>query len=290
MRLLVVEGIPGSGKTTAVAAASRWFSARGLRVQAFEEGAPHPADLAWQWWFSHDDFQAACRDHPSAASELRRCAWVSPAGVAVAYTKIDPQRCGAAWPGLEAAMRDREPYEGRLPAPAFVELLVSRWRDFGAVADDPAAPDVAIFDGSLLQNTLIELVLHAQHSGRELVTDLLPLCEAVSACRPVVVRLVPADLRAALAAATGERVDDRGFPQWRDAVEAYVAATPWARAHRATAPNALSAYLVQRQQLEAEILPELPVHWIDVVSPAGTAAPWDEFEQRFRQVLTGLLG
>lgn len=287
-RLLLVEGIPGSGKTTTARWAQRSLAARGLRVALYCEGDPQPADLAWQWWFSPAEFEAACQRFPSAGAELRRCAWAGRAGVAVAYTKVDPERCAGQWADVEAEMADREPYNGMLPPAAFVDLLTARWAEFGASASSPDAPDVVIFDGAFLQDTLVELVLFADRDATAITADLRRLAEAVADWRPLLIRLVPDDPEAAVDAVARERVDADATEVWRDAVEAYVADTPWARARGLSAPGALLAYLTARQHVEAEVLPRLPLKWVDVQSPAGTSAPWQLLEERVAAALGGL--
>jgi hypothetical protein len=157
-RLLLVEGIPGSGKTTAAGSAAHWLAAEGLRVALFREGDPHPVDLAWQWWLDAAEFDELCRRHPGAAAELRRCAWIGVAGVSVAHTRVDVGLCGGEWSRVEAAMIGREPFGGRVPTSTFVDILAARWAEFGASAGNPDVADVVIFDGALLQDTLVELV------------------------------------------------------------------------------------------------------------------------------------
>jgi hypothetical protein len=346
-RLLLVEGVPGSGKTSAVEAAAQWLSAQGTQVTAFREGDPHPVDLAWQWWLTDAEFEAVCRDHPGAAAELRRCAWVGPSGVAVAYTKVDPAACGGQWPDVEAALQDREPFQGRLSSEGFVDALAARWRDFGyavgaregsrdphVTVASPGAPGpppthpgalgesgslarirepqkpslplpdgpdtprfagsphpppgVVIFDGALLQDTLVELVLFGQRDAEQITDDLLRLTLPVAGWDPVVLRLVPIDLGAALAAAARERVDERGRPVWWEAAEAYAAETPWARTRGLSQGGALQAYLEHRQHLEEQVLPHLPVQWVDVPSPAGTGAGWEGVRQRLESTVAGL--
>ncbi|HSO04535.1 MAG TPA: hypothetical protein VLQ92_08650, partial [Candidatus Limnocylindrales bacterium] len=75
----------------------------------------------------------------------------------------------------------------------------------------------------------------------------------------------------------------------RDAAEAYVADTTWAGARGMSAPGALLAYLAHRQRLEAEVLPHLPVEWVDLSSPAGTNLPWEPFEEQLTATLAGLI-
>jgi hypothetical protein len=253
------------------------------------EGDPQPADLAWQWWLAPAEFEAVCRAHPGAEAELRRCAWVGAAGVAVAYTKVDVDRCGGQWPEVEAAMAGREPFNGSVPAARFMDILTARWAEFGASEGGPDTADVVVFDGAFLQNTLVELVLFAERDGTEITGDLRRLAESVARWRPLLLRLVPVNPAAALDAVARERVDSEGRPEWRAAVEAYTADTPWARARGLSSPGAFHAYLAYRQQLEAEVLPRLPLEWLDLASSVGTTAPRGQFEEQLTAVLARLV-
>ena len=288
-RLLLVEGVPGSGKTTTARSASRWLAGAGDRVEVYCEGDPQPADLAWQWWLAPTEFEAVCRAHPGAEAELRRCAWVGAAGVAVAYTKIDVDRCGGQWPEVQAAMAGREPFNGSVPAGRFMDILTERWAEFGASEGGPNAADVVVFDGAFLQNTLVELVLFAQRDAEAIASDLRRLAESVARWRPLLLRLVPVDLAAALHAVGRERVDAEGRPQWLTSAQDYTADTPWARARGLSPPSALQGYLAYRQRLEAEVLPRLPLEWVDLASPVGTTAPWGPFEEQLTAVLAGVI-
>jgi DNA polymerase III delta prime subunit len=231
-RLLLVEGIPGSGKTTTAQSAARWLVQAGDRVAVYCEGGPQPADLAWQWWLAPTEFGALCRAHPGVEAELRRCAWVGAAGVAVAYTKVDVDRCGGQWPDVEAAMQRREPFNGSVPVARFMDILAARWSEFGASGGSPDAVDVVVFDGAFLQNTLVELVLFAERDATAITRDLCRLAESVAA---------------------------------------------------------LQAYLAYRQQLEAEVLPRLPLEWVDLASPVGTTALRGPFEEQLTALLAGLI-
>ncbi len=288
-RLLLVEGIPGAGKTTTARSAGRWLARTHARVAVYCEGDPQPADLAWQWWLPPTEFETVCREYPGAEAELRRCAWVGAAGVAVAYTKVDVDRCGGQWTEVEATMQGREPFNGTIPADTFMDILTARWAEFGASEGSPHAADIVVFDGAFLQNTLVELVLFADRDADALTSDLRRLAASVARWQPLLLRLVPIDPAAALEAVGRERVSSDGHPQWRDAVEAYTADTPWARARGLSAPGALQAYLNQRQQLEAEVLPRLPLEWIDLASPVGTTSPWEPFEDQLTAALGGLV-
>jgi len=46
-KLILVEGIPGSGKTTIAKKISAYFRDMGVNTITYAEGEAHPADLGW---------------------------------------------------------------------------------------------------------------------------------------------------------------------------------------------------------------------------------------------------
>lgn len=46
-KLILVEGIPGAGKTTTARRIKKKIMSEGKNVILYEEGMSHPADMAW---------------------------------------------------------------------------------------------------------------------------------------------------------------------------------------------------------------------------------------------------
>ena len=46
-KLIMVEGIPGSGKSTIAQKIADYYKSKSLAINPFNEGQAHPADLAW---------------------------------------------------------------------------------------------------------------------------------------------------------------------------------------------------------------------------------------------------
>lgn len=283
-RLVLIEGIPGAGKTTSARRLADLLRAAGQRCVLFLEGDPQPADLAWQWWLSHPEFEMLLHRWPEAADTLRACSWHGRAGVSVAYTKLDRDRLGPRWTEVERSTADREPFNGVVAPEQFVEILATRWAEFGQ--DETPRAGYVIFESALLQNTLIELLLWAQWDVARISVALDRLLQSVAALSPVVVRLVTADVDATVAAAAAERIDERGHPWWYEGFRSYVADTPWARSRGLSDAAAGLAFLRERLALEDELRTLLPVTWLDVPSPAGGSGSWVELDS----ALTAIAG
>lgn len=305
-RLVLVEGIPGSGKSTTAERLGQILAAGGARVTTYLEGEPQPTDLAWQWWLPGQEFEQLCRRYPEAAAELRRCAWSGPAGTAIAYTKLDRaafRRPGGTAPEgsardaglvldrLHEELGEREPFNGRITPEAFVALNVRRWTEFARAELD--RPGFVIMETALLQNPIGELWLYAQWPPARIAVAINELLAPVTPLEPLLVLLRTPGVAATVAAAAAERVDEQGNPWWLSAANAYVAQSPWGVARgvgmRAGASAPLVDYLQARVELEDFILPELRVRWRTLASPAGSAHPWTQLEDQLQAVGTELL-
>lgn len=273
-RLILVEGIPGAGKTTAARALAALLADRGVPAVAHLEGQPNPVDLAWHWWLPGEQFEQVLAAHPLAAAELRRCAWVGRTGVALAYTQVDAALAGPTWPALAAELADHEPFEGRLAPEAFVDLLVTRWAEFGRAG----AAGTTVLEAAFLQDTLVELVLWARWGLDRIEAALGCLVAAVAPLEPLVVRLTVAEPAAAVEAAAASRVDDRGERWWAQAVVTYLSGTPWAASRRESGWPAFVAFLRHRLAVEDALRARLPIAWVDLPSPAGTGEDWSALD------------
>jgi hypothetical protein len=271
-RLLLVEGIPGAGKTTTARLLADLLRERGHPCVLFLEGDPQPADLCWQWWLSHEEFDAMLRQWPDAADTLRAHSWLGRAGVSVAYTKLDRGRFGSGWAEVERSTADREPFNGVVSPERFVEILATRWAEFGR--DGAPRAGFVIFEAALLQDTIVELLLYAQWDAARVAAAVGRLLESVAGLSPVVLRLVPSAVAATVAAAAAERVDEHGHPWWHEGFRSYVAGTPWARSRGLGEDEAGLAFLRERLAMEDELRSLLPVTWMDVPSPAGGPDGW----------------
>jgi len=287
-RLLLVEGIPGSGKTRTAQALSRLLAERGQATVAYLEGQAQPADLAWQWWLTPVEFQGLLARFPHARDEVERNAWRGLRGVSLAYNAVDRGRVGPSWSLVEQELAGHEPFGGAVAPATFVDLLEARWAEFGRrAAHDPG---FVVFEAALLQDTLVELVLFADWDLAQIAGALTRLLAAVTSLDPVLVRLLPGDPAAAVRAAAADRVDDQGRGWWLPAAEAYTADTPWARARGLVGGAALREYLARRVEVEDQLRELLPVTWLDLTSPAGEHRGWDRFDGELAVLADRLVG
>ena len=62
-RLILVEGIPGSGKSTISKKIRDFLVSKGLDVVLYNEGDLHPTDMAWNALLSKEEYDNVIKDN-----------------------------------------------------------------------------------------------------------------------------------------------------------------------------------------------------------------------------------
>ena len=87
-RLILVEGIPGSGKSTIANKIKDHFETMGIKVKLFSEGDSHPADLAWNAYIPRDEYETLLKNNPQHVNVIRKHTQLEEDYALVAYTKL----------------------------------------------------------------------------------------------------------------------------------------------------------------------------------------------------------
>ena len=97
-QLILVEGLPGSGKSTIAQMISNILIQRGLRIQLFQEGdLNHPADYEGVAFFTVDEFGDLLDAHQACRDILESRAIAYRNGYLIPYRKIK-EELGEAFP------------------------------------------------------------------------------------------------------------------------------------------------------------------------------------------------
>lgn len=228
-RLIIVEGLPGSGKSSLSAYAASVLAEQ-ARVCFVDEGTgDHPADY---------EFHA-----------------LAPAGLLSPEEKIVPlsQYSGAMLQRLlPYKIYDALPWEKEKP------LMLQKWRQFAA----NAAPDaVYVFNCVLLQNPLCETMMRFGFPEEVSRRYILEIAGIIAPMRPVVIYLKTGDIAASIRQAAVQR------PGWLEAVIDYHTRGAYGQSIGAEGFDGYIACLRERQARELRILAQLPFSHFVVEDP-----------------------
>jgi len=243
--LILVEGLPGSGKTTAASALATWLSAtRGHPATHWPEGrADHPADFESVAVLTAEQFDALLQRHPDAAAALAEAAERDGTHTLVRFG-LHPE-----WPAaLLDELQTHDAYDGDVRIEAHREVLLSSWRRFGRT--EPT--DAQVWECVLIQNPVCAFIARHDRPADELRDHIRGLVDAVSTHRPVIVYLDPGDPADVLARAAAERPRE-----WLDAVIEYHTAQGYGLRMGLTGFDGYVEFMRHRRRLELDLLADL---------------------------------
>lgn len=265
-KLVLVEGIPGSGKTTFAGKIKDWLADQGQAVNLYLEGAAHPADLAWTARLCQKDYEEMLRRYEKHTPAIQSQTHWEEGFALVSYTQL--QNIPFAFYEEMAAY---EVYDLRSTPEEFCRLHQQRWKTFGQKA--AREPRITLFECAFFQNQLNELLLWHRAEEADIYPHLSGLLGLVSALAPVLVYLAPSDIAATVQRIAVSRVSEYG--NWIDQCIAYCENTPYGKAKGLSGREGVLDVFQLRREMECRLLPRLGIPYTIVSYEDGNwAAAW----------------
>lgn len=228
-RLIIVEGLPCSGKSSTSAFAASVLEKRGKVCFVDEGTGNHPADY---------EFHA-----------------LAPAGLLADEEKVVAL---ADYSGeLFDQLLPHKIYDG-LPWETEMPLMLDKWRQFVKECDESAT---YVFNCVLLQNPMCETMMRfgfPEEVSREYIGR---IAEIIQPMKPVVIYLQNTEIAASVENAAKSR------PGWLDAVIPYHVEGMYGRSIGAEGFDGYVRCLEERQRRELRILADLPLTSLVVENP-----------------------
>lgn len=247
-QLVMVEGLPGSGKTTACARIEAWLTGRGVPVRYFPEGrTDHPVDLEQVAVLSGAELSRLQCDFPDEDDDLAGRAERS-GDVWLVREREHPR-----WSEpLKARLRELDGYDGAIRPEVHTRVLQDGWSRF---AEEHAGDDaVYLFECVLIQNPVCALVARFDQPESAVEGHIRRLLEVTAGMDPLLVHLDAGDPATVLAAAAAERPEE-----WLDLVVRYHTEQGYGLARGLTGFDGLVEFMRHRRELELRLLDRLPV-------------------------------
>lgn len=268
-RLILVEGIPGAGKTTTARKIKEKLIDEGKEAILYEEGMSHPADMAWNACLKEDeynDFIKKCSEmwegskksisKEELISRIQRQTRIEDNNVILAYTKIDfPEDCY--W-SLIGDVASKEICDGRKSLDEFRDIHLRRWSKF---ADQALLNDnIYIFECAFLQNHIFELLGVYEKSDEEIYLYLKSLLETVKSLSPSIVYIEPSSVEDIIIQAANERKSPEGSrPDWIDEVANWVSNMNFGKSHNLKGIEGVFYFCKERLRIDKLMIEKLNV-------------------------------
>lgn len=250
-RLILIEGIPGSGKTTTARFVRDWLVLHGKQPALFLEGDwQHPADYESVACLDENEYARLRAHFPDQAAFLEQHARSENGEWLFSYHQLRHEHGDQAPDALFETLARYEIYD--LPAARHQRLMRQSWQSFVRRALDD---DVTyVFECCFLQNPLTTLLARNNLSESAACRHVLDLADIIRPLQPKLVYLAQADVRATLAKVRAERPRE-----WADYVTRYLTGQEYGQAHGLSGFEGVIRFYAMRQALEVDLLRALPI-------------------------------
>jgi len=278
-KLILIEGIPGSGKTTFSGKVKEYYEGKNHKVQLFREGELHPADLAWHAVVDKKEMTAFIEENPELKDRIHQFSTTGDENYFVAYTQLNiPPENKSQIKFFET----REVYGGGVTLNRFCSSHMERWHAF--LEGDFEEDDVFIFECSYLQNHITELILTFDESKEMIEEHLSNLLDVDSELDIHLIYLNSVNVDEAIARVTKERVspDKSRWPDWIDIVVDYVENSLYGKKHELSGYDGFIDFIKLRKATEYEVMSKLSINVNEI---RNESFEWDQVWHEIMQTL-----
>ena len=235
-----VEGLQGSGKSTMI----QKLSELNPGYTAVREGEYSPVELSWCALVNGDQYEEILKKHPDLRSEIEEKTYSEGNRKIICYTKIATDN--------RAFYQDLERYEiynNRVSFDDFRSIVLERYRKW--------ASDKMIFECSIFQNTVEDMILFRQMSDEEIMAFYRLVREALNGKKYRIIYLKADDIRVNLDVIRKERSDASGNELWYPMMLGFFSDCPYSKARGLRGDDDLIDHFRHRQDIELRICEEI---------------------------------
>jgi hypothetical protein len=251
-KLIIVEGLPGSGKSTAAQMVFGILKGKGVNVELFSEGNyNHPADYDGVAYFDEEDFRILEESHKERKGLLDRIKIKYYNGYLIPFIKaVKEQKLLSYSDELFEKIAKNDIYE--LPIELHRELILKRWREFTqtALGEDK----VYIFECCFIQNPVTVTMIKSNLQKEVSIDYVNSLENIIKPLEPVLIYVEQKSIKDSFSRAAAERPKD-----WFEFFKDYYTNQGYGLASNLKDFEGVMEVLEARKKLEEEIYDSLNI-------------------------------
>lgn len=250
-KLILIEGLPGSGKTTTAQLTHEILTDLGIEAELFLEGnLDHPADYDGVSYFTDQKFEEVLSNHASYKQLLSGWAHKKNGGYLLPYQKMKEELAQDLPEELVRTIFSKDIYE--LPLDNHIELLTDKWREFTNTARKEGK--TYIFECCFMQNP-VTISLVKYNENKSIVKNYVKkLAEIIEPLHPLLIYVDQSSLENSFTRAFKERPKE-----WSEGFVDYYTNQGYGKAHQYKGFEGTLKVLETRKKVELEIMEELTI-------------------------------
>ena len=248
-KLILVEGLPGFGKSTTARLMHEILTEHHIKNELFSEGSlNHPADFEGVAYYTPVDYKGLLSDYAEYATVLKENTVSKENGAFVSYQKMKESNQSTLPEDLYNKLAKKDVYE--LPLDIHIPLLIKRWKEF--VEQALKSNKTFIFECCFIQNP-ITIGMIKYNASMEIVTDyILHLAKIIEPLNPLLIYVDQENLRTSFEKVLRERDNS-----WSEGFIDYYTNQGYGKAHDYRGVEGTVKVLEARELLENEIVNKL---------------------------------
>lgn len=204
-KLIIVEGLPGSGKSTTAQIVYDILKEKGINTEFYCEGNyNHPADFDGVAYFNSEDFNILEQAHSTSRYVLNKIKIKYYNGYLIPYRKAIEEQQITFEEELFNDITKNDIYE--LPIELHIELILSRWNDF--VTNYINEDKVVVFECCFIQNPVTVSMIKNNSPKDVTMSYITSLAKKIVPLEPVLIYVEQQDIKASFSKAVSERPNE----------------------------------------------------------------------------------
>lgn len=244
-KLIIVEGLPGFGKSTTAKLINEILIQNKIEVELFLEGnLNHPADYDGVSCFNKFEFDRLLSNSGGFKEVLLKKVLKKGSNYLLPYRKIKNEFGDQFSDELFNVILKNDIYE--LPFDKNVELIVDKWNDFAEIALEDNK--VYIFECCFIQNPLTIGMIKYGEQKEKIINYVMKVAKIIENLNPMLLYVEQDNLEFSFRKALKERT-----PEWSTGIIDYYTNQGYGKEHNHSGVEGAIKVLEARRNLELEI-------------------------------------